>query len=65
MTQDTGINWHPNEYSQKLHSPFAVKLNRCVGSCNTFNGLSNKVCVTNKTEDLDLSVFNMTTTINE
>ena len=31
----------------------------CVGSCNTINDLSNKVCIPNKTEDLNLSVFNM------
>ena len=42
-----------------------VKLGRCVGSCNTLNDLSNKVCVPNKTEDLNLSVFNMITGINE
>ena len=43
MTQPTLINLHSNEYSQKLHYyPFAV------------NDLSNKVCVRNKTEDLNL-----------
>ena len=45
--------------------PFTVKLDRCVGSCNTLNDLSNKVCVPNKTEDLNLSMFNMITGINE
>ena len=31
------INLHPNEYSQELHYyPFTDKLNRCVGSCNTY-----------------------------
>ena len=31
--QPTLTNLHPNEYSQELHYyPFAVKLNRCVGS---------------------------------
>ena len=36
MTQPTLINFHPNEYSQEFHYyPFAVKLDRCVGSCNT------------------------------
>ena len=29
------------------------------------NDLSNKVCIPNKTEDLNLSVFNMITGINE
>ena len=36
-----------------------------MGSCNTFNGLSNKVWAPNKTEDLNLGVFNMITGINE
>ena len=53
ITQTTVINLHPNEYSQELHYyPFAAKVDRCVGSCNTLNDLSNKVCVPNKTEDL-------------
>ena len=47
------MNLHPNEYSQKLHYyPFTVKLDSCVGSCNTLNDFSNKICVPNKTEDL-------------
>ena len=34
MTQPTLINLHPNEYSQGFHYyPFAVKLDRCIGSC--------------------------------
>ena len=32
-----------------------VKLNRCIGSHNALNELSNKICVPNKTEDLDLN----------
>ena len=40
MTQTTFINLHPNEYRQELHYyPFAVKLDRCVESCNTLNDL--------------------------
>ena len=58
--QPTVINLHPNECSQEFHYyPFAV------ASCNTLNDLSNKVCVPNKTEDLNLSVFNMITRIKE
>ena len=49
--QPTLINLHPNEYSQEIdYHPFAIKLDRCVRSCNTLNDLSNKVCVANKTE---------------
>ena len=48
-----------------LFYPFAVKLDRRVGSCNTCNDLSNRACVLNKREHLNLSVFNMITGINE
>ena len=62
-TQPILINFHPNEYTQGLrYYPFAVNLNRYVGSCMI--KLSNKVCVPNKT-DLNLGVFNMITGINE
>ena len=66
MTQPILINLPPNEYTQEFYYYLsAVKLDRCVGSCNTLNDLSNKVYVPNKTEDLNLSVFNMITRINE
>ena len=53
-TQPTLINLHPTECSQECHYyPFAVKLDRCVGSCNTLNDLYNKVCVPNKTSIID------------
>ena len=42
-----------------------IDVDRFVGSCNTLNDLSNKVCVPNKTQDLNPSVFNMITGINE
>ena len=59
MTQPTLVNLHANEYSHCY--PFAVKLDRCV----TPNDLSNTVRVSIKTEDLNLSIFNMITGINE
>ena len=60
------FNLHYGEYSQEFHYyPFAVKLDRCVGSCNTLNDLSNKLCIPNKTKSLNLSVSNMITRINE
>ena len=66
MTEPTFINLHPNEQSQTFHYySFAVKLDRCVESCNTLNSLSNKVWVPNKTEDLNLSMFNIITGIKE
>ena len=65
--QLTLINLHPNEYSQEFqYYPFAVKLDRCAGSCSTVNDLSNKVCVVpNKTEDLNLNTSNIVIGINQ
>ena len=66
MTQPTLINLDPNKYSQEFQCyPFVVKLDRCVGSFNTLNDLSNTVCVLNKTKDLNRSFLNMITVINE
>ena len=64
--QPTIFKLHPNEYTQWLrYYPFAVNLYRFFRSFNTLNNLSNKVCVASKTEDLNLSVFNMITRINQ
>ena len=52
--QPTLINLHLNECSQELcYYPFAVKLDKCVGSYDTLNDLSNRVCVPNKAEGLN------------
>ena len=64
--QPTLINLHPNEHTQgSCHISFADNLDRRVRSCNNLNDLSNKVCAPNKPEDLNLSMFNMVTGINE
>ena len=66
MSQLTLISLHPNEYSKEFnYDLFRVKLDRCVGSCNNLNGLSNKVCVPNNIEDLTRSMLNIITGINE
>ena len=36
-----------------------------MGSCNTLNDLFNRVCLPSKSDDLNLSSFNMITEINE
>ena len=55
-----------DEQSQEFHyCPFGVKLDRCVGSCNTLNDLSNKICVPNKTEESNLNAFNIIEGVNE
>ena len=66
LIRPTLINFHPKEYTQGFcYYPFTVNLDRCVGRFNTLNGLSNKECVSNETEDLNLCVFNMITGTNE
>ena len=66
ITQPTLINLHPNEYVHEFHYyPYAIKLDRYVGSCNTLNDVLNKVCVPNKTKNLNLTVFYMIAGISE
>ena len=65
LTELILINLHSNEYSQELHYyQFVIQLDKCNGSCNTLNDLSNKVRFPNKTEGLNLSMFNMVTVMN-
>ena len=64
--QPTLINLHPNEHSQELrYYPFVVHVGRCAWSCNTLNNLTNRVWVSNETEDVNFHVVNMKTRINE
>ena len=66
LNQPTIINVPPDEYMEGLsYYSFAVNLDRCMKSCNTLSNLFNEICVPNKTEDLNLSVFNKITGINE
>ena len=59
--QPTLINFYPNKCNHELHYyPFAVKLDRCVGSFKNLNDL-----VPNKEEDLNLGVLNMIKGINK
>ena len=66
MTQRTLVNLHPNEYVEWLrYYPLAVNLDRCMGSCNNLNDRFNRTCVPNKTDDLNLSAFDMVTARSE
>ena len=66
MTQPNLINLHRNEYIQGIrYYPFAVNWDRCKGSFNILDDLSNRVCIPDKTEDLKLYVFNMIAGIKE
>ena len=65
MTRTTLIDFNPDENSQGLrYYPFMVNLDRCHENCK-IPDLSGRTCVPNKTEDVNLSVFNLITRINE
>ena len=42
-----------------------LSLDICNGSCNTIDDLSNRICDPNKTQNVNLNVFNLITRINE
>ena len=66
MTQPTLINSDPNERIEGLqYCPFAVNLDRGMGSCNTFDDLSNRIHIFTF-DDLcnRILVFNMVIRIN-
>ena len=42
-----------------------VNLDRCNGIYNAFDNASSKICVPNKIEDVNLSVFNIITRTNQ
>ena len=66
MIQPIPINLHPNEYSQGLrYCSSTVNLDRYVGSCNTLDHLSKRVCVSNGTDGLNVNAFHINTVINE
>ena len=45
--------------------PSMISLNKCIGSCNSVDDLSTKICVPSKTKDVNVQVFNMITNRNE
>ena len=54
------------KYSQELHyHPLAIKSVKYAVSCKTLNDLYKEVCVPNKTEDLNIYIFNKITGKNE
>ena len=66
MAGPTLIYLNPNEYNQRLsYYPFMVNLDRCNGICNTINDISGRTCVSNKTEVVNLSAFNIIARINK
>ena len=45
--------------------PFMITLNKYRGNCNTFNEISGTISVPNKTENVNLNVFNLITRTNK
>ena len=45
--------------------PFMIGLNNCNGSCNIINDLCTELCVSSKTIDINVKIFNMITKIND
>ena len=48
-----------------LYYPFMVDLDRCSKGCNILDDPSGKICVVNKTKDVNKNSFDMITTINK
>ena len=67
MTRPILIDLNPDKYNQGLrYYPFMVNLDRCRGSCNTFDDPSGRICVPNRTGKVNLNNKNsMMTRINE
>ena len=63
MTRSTRIDLNREEYNHGLrYYPFMVSLDRCDGSCNTFDD-QGRICVLNKTENANINVFNKSKTL--
>ena len=58
MTDPTLIN-------EQHYYLFAINLDRCTGKCNILGKLSDKVCISNEIQDLNLLDFSMIAGINE
>lgn len=57
---------NPTEYNRELHClQLVLNLDRFNTICNTFNDISAKICVPNKTENLNVNFFYVITNTNE
>ena len=54
------INFNADEHNHVFcQLPFISGLDKCNGIYKIFNDLSSRICVLNKTEGVNLNVFNM------
>lgn len=56
MARQTLIDWNP---SKPLYYPLAINLDRCVISCKTTDDWYDQLCVTNKTKQKKVKIFDM------
>ena len=62
MAKPNVIDSNSDEYNQRLcYYSLTINLDRCNENCNTCHDLSNRICVPNKTEDVNLSISSMIT----
>ena len=50
---------------EPIFPPYKIKMNRCVGSCNTIYDPYGKTCLANDIENISLKVFNLLSQNNE
>ena len=62
MIRRTLIDLIPVELN---YYPFMISLDKFSGICNSVYDISTKICVSSKTKDINIKVFNMITNINE
>ena len=56
MIRPTLVGLNPDEYNQVLRCyPFMVNSDKCNDSCNTFDNPSNRACVPNRKENVNLN----------
>ena len=52
-------------HAELNYYPFIISIDKCNGSCNVVDHVSTKTCVSNKTEDANIKVFNLITRKNK
>ena len=62
MIRRTLIDLIPVELN---YYPFMISLDKFSGICNSVDDISTKICVSSKTKDINIKVFNTITNINE
>ena len=45
--------------------PFMISLDKYIGSCNSVDDLSTKICILNKIQNVNIKVFKMIASMNE